>query len=36
MTPMHFQYLLGICSLRCQPEAVEMMLGDRVWDTVSE
>src|SRR5437588_9678665 len=36
MTPMHFQYLVGICCLRCQPDAVEMTLGDRVRDAVSE
>lgn len=36
MTPMHFQYLVGICCLRCKPDAVEMTLGDRVWDAVSE
>lgn len=36
MTPMHFQYLVGLCCLRCQPDAVEMTLGDRVRDVVSE
>ncbi len=36
MTPMHFQYLVGICCLRCQPDAVEMTIGDRVRDAVSE
>ncbi|CAN5116519.1 hypothetical protein BH11PLA2_BH11PLA2_37920 [soil metagenome] len=32
MTPMHFQYLAGLCCLRCNPDAMEMILGDRVLD----
>jgi hypothetical protein len=33
---MHFQYLVGLCCLRCEPDAVEMTLGDRVRDAVAE
>ena len=33
---MHFQYLVGLCCLRAHPDAVEMVLGDRVLDSASE
>lgn len=33
---MHFQYLVGLCCLRCNPDAIEMVIGDRVHDASSE
>jgi hypothetical protein len=36
VTPMHFQYLVGLCCLQRHPDAVEMTIGDRVRDSASE
>jgi hypothetical protein len=36
MAPMHFQLLVGLCCLRHEPDAVEMTIGDRVWDSDAE
>jgi hypothetical protein len=32
LTPMHVQYLIGLCCLRRTPEAVDLILGDSVRD----
>ena len=36
LTPMMIQYLVGLCCLRHDPEAVEITLGDMVYDHVAE
>jgi len=35
MTPMELQYLVGLCCLRRNPQAVEIVLGDMVLDEAS-
>lgn len=36
MTPMELQYLVGLCCLRQNPEAVKIVLGDMVYDEAAE
>ena len=36
LTPMMVQYLVGLCCLRHDPDAVEITLGDMVYDHVAE
>jgi hypothetical protein len=36
MTPMELQYLVGLCCLRRNPQAVEIVLGDMVLDEASK
>ena len=36
LTPMMIQYLVGLCCLRHDPDAVEITLGDMVYDHVAE
>jgi hypothetical protein len=36
MTPMQFQYLVGLCCLQVESEAVKITLGDMVYDDASE
>lgn len=36
MTPMELQYLVGLCCLRRNPDAVEVILGDMVLDEAAE
>lgn len=36
MTPMELQYLVGLCSLRRNPDAVEIIIGDMVLDEAAE
>ena len=35
MTPMLFQYVVGLCCLRRDPDAVEVIIGDSVADTAA-
>lgn len=36
LTPMMVQYLVGLCCLRHDPEAIEIILGDMVYDNAAE
>ena len=36
LTPMMVQYLVGLCCLRRNPDAVDVTVGDRVLDTAAE
>lgn len=36
LTPMLVQYLVGLCCLRCNPDAVDITIGDMVTDSAAE
>lgn len=36
LTPMMIQYLVGLCCLRHNPDAIDITLGDRVYDCAAE
>lgn len=36
LTPMHVQYLIGLCCLRRTPDAVDVTLGDMLYDPAAE
>jgi hypothetical protein len=36
LTPMHIQYLVGLCCLRRNPDAVEITVGDSLYDPTAD